>query len=142
MAEFENAPLRYFFTVIFADNSEITQTIDDKSSINPAKSTFFDVQERSKSVDPIALILTSVDGAQAAVSLQDGHFEMLGGAFFIGEPPSLATPLRLIYFRRNFRHFNMGDDPVTQISHEMHYYFGWQTTTESGENVQRVMVLL
>lgn len=144
MAVCENTPLQYLFTVLFKDGSSITQTLEDVSVLDPKRPAFFDVQEKMKEVEPKALILESVSGLnKAAVSLEDGHFEIDGSVFFVGDAPDRKTPLRLIYFRRNYRDFKMGMDMQTeQVAHHIHYYFGWQTTTEEGENIQRTIGIL
>lgn len=136
---FENTPLKYLFKILFDDGTIFEQTPEDVSSVDPKKSAFYDVLQDSRV--PQALVLLAVDGTvQAAVSLQDGHFEVEGVPFFIGDAPGPGEPLELIYFRRNFREMVMGET-VEQVSHVIHYYFGWKRI-EDGVEVRRTMFLL
>lgn len=138
MAVFENAPLRYLFTAVLKDGTSIKQTIQDVSFLQEGKSAFFDVMQRMGDVK--AFLLESVEGlTKAAVSLEDGHFELNGDSFFVGEEPSDQVQFRLIYFKRNFRRFDIG--MTNQTSHVVHYYIGWQATVK-GENIQRTIGLL
>lgn len=135
---FENTPLKYLFTAVLKDGTKIQQTSLDKSILDESKSAFFDVMQNLGEVK--AFLLESTEGlTKAAVSLEDGHFELNGNVFFVGDSPEGGTELRLIYFRRNFRDFNVG--MTTQTDHTIHYYFGWQATVK-GENIQRTIGLV
>lgn len=130
----ENTPLKYLFVAIFEDGSTIEQTPEDVSTKDPKKSAFYDVMTSEKPLQ--ALVLRSLDGnVQAAVSLEDGHFEIDGTVFFVGDIPEGRR--ELIYVRRNFRHFTLGLD---QIGHEIHYYIGWRSLEDP--SVERVIGVL
>jgi hypothetical protein len=132
-----NTPLKYLFTALYEDGSSHTQTEDDVSAVDPIRSAYYDVLNSGKPLN--AFVLRSVDGGtEAAVSLEDGHFEIDGRAFFVGDAPDLPAKFELVYFRRNFREFNLGLD---QVGHRIHHYIGWKTEVD-GEVVQRTIGLV
>lgn len=125
----------YLYTVAFADGSTISQTHEDVSSLNPAKSVFFDVLQKEKSV-PATSITLSGKGLVITLDFATGSVSEDGIVIHKSEKrPSIRTPLRVIYFRRMHIHASGGELSAPQIQG---YNIGWQTTTESGENVQEV----
>ena len=90
---------------------------------------FFDVRQ-----DDVARFTLTGDGHSYAVDLTDGHFEVDGVPFKMHEEP--LKDFRLIFFRKHTHNFNL---EYKELSHDVVYRMGWQTTNEKGENVQRVM---
>lgn len=143
-------PLKYLFTATFADGSEIVQTPEDRSELEPEKrSQFYDVLERAKQVAMTRFELREAEGARRfAVDLRDGAFEAGGERFFIHDDhtelvnkKTVSIPLsnfRIVFFRTHKHSFNVGVHTQEEISHEIVYRFGWQATV-NGVNYQRVM---
>jgi len=128
--------LKYLFGVSFSDGSEFFQGPDDVSATDPLRSAFYDVVPR---LDEVELFQLEGEGHIYLVDLRDGHFEIDGVPFNAGDPRAqLPADLsrRLIYFRRRRHYFQNG----VEISHDVEYHFGWQTTWE-GRNYQQTLAL-
>lgn len=131
--------LKYLFEATFKDETVIRQTPDDRSSLEPGKSAFYDVLEHEK-VSPLTRFELVGEGHRYAVCFPDGHFETDGLPFKMHEEELSLAGLRLIYFRNHTRHFAAGVGPQAggQVGHELVYRIGWQYTMRS-TNYQRVM---
>ena len=130
------SPLKYLFTAVFEDGSFIMQNSEDRSEIDPEKrSTFYDVLQKAETTPIKTFELIDVPGGnhRYSVHLDDGHFEINGVSFKMHEEE--LSDFRLIFFRHHTHSFNQYRD---ELSHEIVYRFGWQTTKD-GENYQRVM---
>lgn len=132
---------KYKFTAIYSDDSTYTQSPDDKSLFNgPDKSSFSDVLDRIDEVVKFVLI-NNTGTEEISVDLKTGLFTIRGCFPFKACDPSLELPseekLRLVYFRRNRRHFN-GD---VQVDHEIEYHIGWQVTVGGKNYVQTIAIL-
>lgn len=128
--------LKYLFGVHYKDGTEFFQTSEDISSRDPTRSAFYDVNQEEVEL----FQLNNVEGHTYLVDLRDGHFEIDHIPFFARIPPTGAV-LRLIFFRRHRRNFHVGLEGPEQLSHEVEYHFGWQTTVE-GCNIQQTLILL
>lgn len=123
--------LKYLFKAIYEDGTILEQTQDDRSLIDPAKSTFFDI-DHSKL---IAFGLEDGGDTAVVVDLRDGSFQVNGVPFYIYDKE--VKDRRLIYFRRNTIAF---DQNLAQHGHNIAYHIGWQGNDPvTGENVQRVL---
>ena len=135
----EPTRLTHLFKVEFADGSFINQDKNDKSSIDPNRSGFFDVIAKSKESPIKRFILFNVDHAQDddqyEVDLTDGHFEVNGTPIWLHDEEHLKD-FRLIYFRRHKHQFNA--DGFS--GHDIEYHLGWQTTFR-GKNYQRTIAI-
>lgn len=115
--------LKYLFTAHFEDGSSIVQTPEDKSIIEPeTRSAFYDVVNHHSRVEWFEL--QDETGNRVAVDLIDGHFEVNGNSFWIGEEPSSNDTKELVFYRRHRQHFTLGLD---EVAHEIRYYVGWKT---------------
>lgn len=131
----------------FDDGHTIQQTQEDKSTIDPTKSQFFDVQEYHKT-SPLILFTLEVQPEQfielpqvhtCSVFLGDGAFNINGAWFYPYRKDRKDLEdyqdFRIIYRRTNTIHtVSDGSD----IQHLVGYVLGWQTTYND-ENVQRIM---
>jgi hypothetical protein len=130
--------MKYLFTAHYSDGSFYEQTHEDISLIDPTKSAFFDIRHddlvtfeiESEGIEGPPLLLT--------VDLRDGHFELNSLALNIG--PDQVPPdakLRLIYFRRVQRDFNVATGAETAV--RVAFHIGWQYNDANGKNVQRTI---
>lgn len=129
--------LKYLFGVRFSDGSEYFQNQEDCSLTEPDKrSCFFDVMKRYDEIEIFAL--TEQDGLQNhyLVDLRDGHFEVNGVPFWIGDRPE-GKP-RLIYHRQHTHQVNAEGQ---ELSHVVTYHMGWQCTDGEGKNHKFVIEL-
>ena len=127
--------LTWLFTAYFSDGSKIVQTQEDES-VTGEGSAFTDVLARQDELE--AFVLRDEHGNEVGVDLRDGHFEMNGNMFLIGQDDqhmTADTRLRLIYHRRHRHGFNIG---MEEMSHEVTYFIGWQFTA-GGKNYQQTI---
>jgi hypothetical protein len=137
----------YLFTAEFGDGNIIQQTQEDKSSIDPNKSQFYDVQAYEKT-SPLVLFTLTVQPEQfielphvetCGTFLGDGALNINGAWFYPyrKDRPDLEDykDFRIIYLRNNTLHMNTEDGSV---NHLVGYTIGWQVTYK-GENVQRII---
>lgn len=129
--------MKYLFTAEYKDGTHYIQNPEDISITEPeTRSCFFDI-------DHSKLVKFSLkgEGHEYAIDLRDGHFEVDGVPFFMHEDHDLVG-FKLIFFRQHTHSFNQKMDSnsqPTEISHEIVYRMGWQTTTVRGENYQQIM---
>ena len=129
-------PLKYLFTATFADGSVIEQDANDISKLDPKKrSMFYDVLAYSEK-SPMVSFLLKGNGHEYKVDLQDGHFEIDGISFLMHE--DILPFYRVVFFRNHTHSFNVGQVKSEEISHDIVYRMGWQSTYR-GTNYQRVM---
>ncbi len=133
--------LAYLFAAHFADGSQILQTPDDISVLEPeTRSAFYDVQQRIDSgVDLVSFALFSSEHVYA-VDLRDGHFEFKlllpdGGVVVT---PFVALPIsgpclppngsyRIIYFRDHQQDLLSSTDGSSELGeHRVFYRLGWE----------------
>lgn len=122
--------MKYLFTAQFNDGEKYRQTDDDQSLSDKGKSAFYDIQDKN-----IKTFKLEGAGHTYLVDLTDGHFEIDGVQFGVGEPILTAEPLRLIYFRRNYIH-HAGTEI---LGAEQDFFIGWQTNDENGKNIKRMI---
>jgi hypothetical protein len=122
--------LKYLFTAQYLDGSVFAQNPEDVSSVDPKRSAFYDV-DHSK----LAIFYLVSSNNVYSVNLIDGHFEVNGVPFRLHDDPELKD-FRLIFFRQHTHNYNI----ITkeELSHEIVYKLGWQTTKE-GKNIQHVI---
>lgn len=111
-------PHKYLFVAVFKDGTEIEQTQEDRSTINPDKSAFFDVLQRQ---DELAYFYLRDHEKTFMVDLENGQFE-IGGVPILKEGGPELFNYRLIYFHRNWQHIK-GD---TIVAREREYHIGFQ----------------
>jgi hypothetical protein len=109
--------MKYLFKAHFKDGSVFQQPKDDHSTLDPSKSSFYDVLQRA---DQLAVLGLSSEQTPNTfvVSLLDGHFEINGVSFMAG--PSVEFPpdtkFRPIFFRRRNEVRPAGDVRITSTS--------------------------
>jgi hypothetical protein len=143
--------LKYLFAAHFADGSEIIQTPEDQSVLEPGvRSAYFDVERRVESGIPLVSFALFNDAGVFAVDLRDGHFEFkialpTGGIFTI---PVIALPtsapqlppggtFSLIYFRDHQQDIISSRDGSKIGEHRIAYRLGWKY----GEYAQTIVVV-
>lgn len=149
------APLKYLFAAHLADGTEIFQGTDDLSPVTPNRNCFYELLEHDENGDPILdaedrvvtrpdieIFQLEGDGSKYLVDLVDGHFEVNGMPFYVGDPPEPGTKLRLVYFRRVRQSMVSVVQAGRLVSRthagtETEYHFGWQ----SGKT-KRIIVLV
>jgi hypothetical protein len=137
----------YLFTAEFEDGTIIQQTQEDKSSIDPTKAKFLDVQEYEKK-SPLTYFTLVVDHQEfeelpqvqvCSVDLTTGAFNINGAWFythrFDRSDIENYKDFRIIYLRNNTIHIH--SETAEQI-HLVGYTLGWQVTSD-GENIQRII---
>lgn len=136
--------LNYLFVAEFADGEIIQQTPEDQSLIEPTKSAFYDVLEKSKTIKLQRFHLANEHNIYT-VDLRDGSFEVNGLSFEAHDQYlEIEQPLRLIYFREN--HVlsavdSNSNDKITPYKHYVNRYFiGWQFTKD-GKNYQQTIAI-
>lgn len=149
-----NPSLRYLFVAEFINGERLTQTLEDRSEIDPSKNAFYDVMQRSKQVALARFHLT--DGHQwYSVDLRDGSFEINGIPFETFDPHNnpygrITPPLRLIYFvsddsRAVNKLVKVTNPNDTNKVMDYHYsakrfLLGWQFT-DGGKNYQQTIAI-
>lgn len=132
-------PLELLFIATYADGSQIFQTPDDKSSIEPEnRSQFFDVLEQAKTKQLISFVLTG-KGHTYGVDLRDGHFEVDGVPFVMHENIEIIEGFELIYFRQNQVDIQQTQFEDKEVGHRMTYNIGWKDTAERKYNYKRIL---
>lgn len=87
--------LKYLFTVTYKDGTQFEQTQEDKSSVDPQRSAFFDVK-----MDEVKEFKLTGDNKEYSVNLESGEFNV-NGQLIIPNPTEYAQPetRKLIFFR-------------------------------------------
>jgi hypothetical protein len=127
-------PNTFFFVATYADGSQITQNVEDRSAYDVNKNCFFDVLSREEG--PVSFVIT--DGTQVfGVDLRDGHFEVNGVPFFQHRPEHVPLKdFRLKYCRTPEQTINtMTGETGGRIAG---YSLGWEAE-HKGETVERVL---
>lgn len=153
-----NPMLKYLFTAKFEDGSEIIQTSEDKSVIDPIKrNTYYDLVQAQKTKKLVSFRLKEAIGERwFSVDLLDGHFEVNGIPFYMHEvenkevhPIEITNPLQLkdfelVYFQSNTHTFRAAvQDGRILKAKEMGsqikvFRFGWRTQ-HNGKNYQQII---
>lgn len=128
--------LKYLFKASFENGKTYHQGADDVSLTDPKRSGFYDVLQMEKESRLLEFTLEG-DGHRYGVNLTDGHFEVDGVPFTMHEG-ELHGELRLVFFRQHTHSFIVSAEKNRQVSHEIVYRMGWQTTVD-GQNKQQVM---
>jgi len=111
--------LTYHFTAFYQDGSSFRQPADDRSSVDPAKSAFFDVdQSRLVSFQLMGR------GRLAEVNLRNGQI-WVDDKMVV--PPLVGrSGFTLVYFRRHAVQLVVGGgQPAQEKSHSVEYHLGW-----------------
>ena len=131
-AVFNTMKLKYLFTAECDDGTSFSRTEEDVSSCRSQPICLLRRASVQKRVKRFSL---TGSGQTWTVDLTDGHFEHNGIPFLAeSDPLPIARDLRLIFYRQHRHHFN----PKTnaELSHEVTYVIGWQTTV-AGRNYQQ-----
>lgn len=135
--------LRYLFEAEFEDGSIFKQNKKDVSSLDPKRSSFYDLLQDKRKIVKFSLIeQTLFKPKSIIVDLRTGEFSANNAENedVIGEGdikhPKLTEELRLIFYRQHQHDFNRETDK--EIDHRITYCLGWQTTIE-GKNYQQVL---
>lgn len=104
--------MKYLFRAYFADGTVIAQTDEDRSLLAEGRSAYTDVVLLQAAGKELTLFALCLDGEPvAAVHLDDGHFELGGNEFWIGDNQSGAR--ELVYYRQVKRNREMDIDSAT-----------------------------
>lgn len=133
--------LKYLFTAGYSDGEQFVQTKEDVSRVDNSRNCFYDVDHSR--LDWFALN----DGVNAyAVDLRDGHLEINGTKFFLGD--EIIKDRILYYCKRVQEDYNIdvvvGEDlvprPVKSESGDTRVWFrlGWSgINAMNGEMIER-----
>ncbi len=129
--------MKYLFECHFNDGTHITQTQADVSLTTPGKNAFYDVLQRIDDVE-IFGVFSDEEPNVYTVDLTSGLFAV-NDVVFKHHDPRLNIPpdakFRLIFFKRHVHTFS---PDLSEIGHDIGYWFGWQTTID-GQNFQSTM---
>lgn len=129
--------LKYLFEAEFQDGSRIMQDHKDTSSQDPKRSQFYDVLEKDKET-AITKFAINGDGKYLLVDLADGMFYLNDIPLKCHENlPDPTAPKRLIFYRQHTHQTNWEG---VELSHEVEYCIGWQTTIK-GKNYKETLTL-
>lgn len=135
----ESFALKYLFRAKFNDGTFFQQNSEDVSLKDPKRSAFTDLLEEQELHGGIKLFLLEGEGHTYLVDLKDGHFEIDGVPFSVGE--NMTLPNReLIYFRQH-QHDTIVDMKMQSTGkgeHRLWYFIGWQSNV-GGKNYQQTI---
>jgi hypothetical protein len=131
--------LSYLFECHFKDGTMIQQTEQDVSTIDPARSAFYDVMQR---LDDVVVFGVYNEQSTYAVDLRDGHFEINGFSFNVNKEELPEDAKReLVYFRRHVHVTVVGQEaPPEDVSHSVEYFLGWRAMVDGKEIQQTISV--
>jgi len=131
--------LKYLFIAEYTDGSFHHQSPEDKSRLEPdTRSEFYDVLQSGKEIKRFSL----TDGTHTVcVDLTDGQFEVNGFPLHLESEqlPTIPDTYTLIFYRQHTHSFNTkheDNENPEEISHDVEYFIGWQTTIK-GKNYQQ-----
>lgn len=134
-------PLRYLFSAFFEGGASISQTLEDKSSVDESKSCFYDVMEKQKEarLEQFSLVGTDPAGTQQLiiVDFTVGRFYANGVDFSMEGQDEMLTDRKIVYFRENFQHTTLEDG--TQAPYTGRYFIGYEGKNDKGRNVEKVL---
>lgn len=138
----ESFELKYLFHCQFNDGFIFHQNELDTSVRDALRSAFYDLSQDKEQHGGIKRFWLEGEGHTYLVDLRDGHFEIDGVPFSIGEntPP---MERELIYFRKHEHDSVMSADPKKAVpfgqgAHRLWYFLGWQGNI-SGKNFQQTI---
>jgi hypothetical protein len=128
--------LKYLFRAQYTDGTFLRQTEEDVSSTKAGGSAFSDVDHTR-----LESFFLSNGSQQIGVDLRDGTFWVNDVKFYLHDPDDMPGegPVRLYYFRRTWKHFNVRQE---EIACEVHYRLGWERDDGNGGTVSRVMEVI
>lgn len=137
--------LRYLFRALFEDGTEIEQTPEDVSCVDPRKSAFYDVISKTNSRLCFFQISDS-HGNSFSVNLQDGHFEANNLPMWLQPVATDTIPpggrYELIYCRDHRHQFQIGGDgAVQEDNHQVGFRIGWNYAAPDGRTYTQCLVV-
>jgi hypothetical protein len=125
--------LPYLFECHLNDGTLIQQTPEDVSTIDPSRSTYYDVMQRKADVQIFGIFN---DEHTYVVDLRDGHFEIDGAPFNVlsGDPEFAEDQkFELVYFRRRRQTMVLGAVCIAGEEEPIEFFLGWKTTVKDEE---------
>ena len=120
--------LKYFFTAFYLDGTSFRQPEDDVSRVDPAKSSFFDVDKSQ-----LVSFQLSGHGRLAEVNLMNGQI-WLDDRMVL--KPVVGEVFSLVYFRRHTISMVVGGGkPAAEQSHGVEYHLGWSHPVRGTQEV-------
>ena len=111
--------LKYHFTAFYQNGNSFRQPSDDRSSVEPSRSAFFDV-DKSR----LASFQLSGDGRMAEVNLVNGQIWL--DDHMVCPPQPVQGGFELVYFRRHTVVLVVGGgQPSKEESYQVDYHLGW-----------------
>ncbi len=136
--------LKYLFRCQFNDGEIFYQNLEDTSTLEEGKSSFFDLLEKEKQSPIKEFYLYEKDINYYSVNLKNGSFTINGISFFIHEQTTdLSKKLsnfRLIYFRRVTQSLNITTGEA--LAPTTVYIIGWQANYPDGKNEQKLLYII
>ena len=140
--------LKYLWTAYFADGTEFDQAQDDKSTLDPKRSAFYDLLQTNK---PVIKFVLEGNGQKLSIDLLTGLFNLNGVDIVPENLPPLPGPYKLIFFRQHQQDLNIKieigkdlkpyDKSRQQGEHRIKYFIGWQFNY-GGKNYKEVLGLI
>jgi hypothetical protein len=119
--------LKYWFGVVYKDGSTFDQNEEDKSTVDPLRSSYFDVR-----LEDVVVFYIHDDESAYSVNLETGEFAVDGHHFRMHDDGEVSGRLELVFHRRHRHDFN----GTTEIGHAVVYRIGWVCPET---NVTRIM---
>ena len=125
--------LKYLFTSSFSDGKIYSQNEEDLSSIDPARSCFYDVLQEEEKGNKVELFCLADGTNDYTVDIRDGTFLVNGIKLFLHKPEMPYFNRRLIYYRRRTISFSQG---LEETGISTLFVIGWQATDIHGNNAE------
>jgi len=132
--------LKYLFTAGYSDGEQFAQTVEDVSTKDEKRNAFYDVDHSR--LDWFTLL---GNGKAYAVDLRDGHLEIDGNKFFLGD--DIVFERKLYYNKRcqadTLVKVVVGEDliprPVEYADGDQRVWFriGWSGKDVQGKEITR-----
>lgn len=133
-------PLTYLFSAFFEDDSVISQTAEDRSTIKEGATAFYDVQEKQKEspLRQFSLVGQGSEGQQNLIitDLDSGRFFVNGMDFSLDEWDDQITDRKIVYWREVLNHQTMNGLEEPYIAR---YFIGYEGKDSKGKKVQKVI---
>ena len=138
--------LKYLFIVEYDDATSYKQGANDKSSIDPKRSEFYDVLHSGKTIKRFSLF---GDNQKVTVDLQTGLFDVNGLPILLESEklPTLPEKFELIFYRQWTVHQNVTYATKTgktlkreDAGRFCEYFIGWKCTINGKMYQQKLAI--
>lgn len=139
--------LKYLFKVEYTDGTTFKQNKEDVSSVDNAKSAFYDVLQSEKEIKTFTLTRFL---ERYSVNLETGEFSINGTNLVVEDGKTIPlienhSKLKLIFYRQHKQPMNIGykidTGKITSIDagkDQITYFIGWEITIK-GKSYKRII---